>query len=245
MQGGHTVVPAWSTAPAWKGVPYGARLVLLFVLALSTVVVHLNQDPTLRGAEELVSDLRAGTVTEIVYDRDWPAYGTLTWANGPLSWNEAYFDPPDDVWDPVTTRLVRPVLERRQAEFLDRVRAAADPSVEITRSGGFQRFGLAGMLMGSPAYARWWEPFAPLAVAAELLAWLLMLTRGDNRLASRWAWLWMFLVGGSLLYVLLEPYPLWRGPQEALPTRPRLDGTQGFALAVAIFFGLGMVAAWT
>ncbi|MEV7908302.1 hypothetical protein, partial [Streptomyces anulatus] len=82
-------------------------------------------------------------------------------------------------------------------------------------------------------------------VAAELLAWLLMLTRGENRYASRWAWLWMFLVGGSLLYVLLEPYPLWRGPYEVLPARARLDGTQGFALAVAIFFGLGMVGAWT
>ncbi|MEV7010118.1 hypothetical protein [Streptosporangium sp. NPDC051022] len=239
MQVARTVVPAW------RGIPYGARLALLFVLALSTVVVHLNQDPALRGAEELISDLRAGTVTEVVYDRDWPAYGTLTWANGPLSWNEAYFDPPDDVWDPVTTRLVRPALERRQEAFLARVREAADPSVRIDRSGGPQRFGMAGMLMGSPAYARWWEPFAPVAVTAELLAWLLMLTRRDNHYASRWAWLWMFLVGGSLLYVLLEPYPLWRGPYEVSPSRARLDGTQGFALAVAIFFGLGMVGAWT
>ncbi len=239
MQGAQTVVPVG------KGIPYGARLALLFILALSTVVVHLNQDPALRGAEELISDLRAGTVTEVVYDRDWPAYGTLTWANGPLSWNEAYFDPPDDVWDPQTTRLVPWELQRTQGAFLARVRAAADPSVEIRRATGPQRFGMAGLLMGSPAYARWWEPFAPVAVAAELLAWLLMLTRRDHRYASRWAWLWMFLVGGSLLYVLLEPYPLWRGPYEVLPARSRLDGTQGFALAVAIFFGLGVVGAWT
>ncbi|MBB4917115.1 hypothetical protein [Streptosporangium saharense] len=227
------------------GIPYGARVVLLFVLALSTVVVHLNQDPRLRSAEELVSDLRAGVVTEVVYDRDWPAYGTLTWANGSLSWNEAYYDPPDDVWDPVTTRLVPSEQERVQTAFLARVREAADPSVEIRLSRGPQRFGLAGLFMGSPAYARWWEPFAPVAVAAELVAWLLMLTRRNNRYAGRWAWTWMFLVGGSLLYVLLEPYPLWRGPHEALPARPRLNGTQGFALAVMIFFGLGMISAWT
>ncbi|MFF4415902.1 hypothetical protein ACFYY8_25515 [Streptosporangium sp. NPDC001559] len=228
-----------------KGIPYGARIALLFVLALSTTVVHLNQDPRLRDAEELISDLRAGTVTKVVYDRDWPAYGTLTWANDPLSWNEAYFDPPDDVWDPVTTRLVPGELRRVQTAFLARIGEAAGPSVEVGQARGPQRFGLAGMFMGSPAYARWWEPFAPVAVAAEVIAWLLMLTRRDNRYAGRWAWTWMFLVGGSWLYVLLEPYPLWRGSYEVPSERVRLNGTQGFALAVAVFFGIGMISAWT
>ncbi|MGW4425331.1 hypothetical protein [Streptosporangium sp. NPDC004631] len=226
-----------TVVPVWRGVPYGARLTLLFILALSTVVVHLNRDPALRDAEELLGDLRAGGVTKVVYDRNWPAYGTLTWSAGPLSWSQARFDQPGDVWDPRTTRLVPEALERRQEAFLVRVWAAADPAVEIVRSDGL------GLSLGSPAYARWWEPFAPFAVAAEVLAWLLMLTRRDHRYATRWAWFWMFLVGGSWLYVLLEPYPLWRGPYEVLPVRVRLDGTRGFALAVALLFGLGMVNA--
>jgi hypothetical protein len=219
---------------ARKDIPYGVRLVLLFILGISTVVVHLNQNPPLRGAEELISDLRAGNVTKIVYDRNWPAYGNLTWSHGPLSWRQARFDQPDDVWDPQTSRLVPEALERRQEAFLARVRAAADPSVEIVRTEGSRG------LVGSPAYARWWEPFGPVAVAAEVLAWLLMLTRSNPRYASRWAWFWIFLTGGSLIYVLLEPYPLWRGPYEVLPARAKLDGTRGFAIAVALLFGLAM-----
>ncbi|GHH65876.1 hypothetical protein GCM10017673_10680 [Streptosporangium violaceochromogenes] len=218
-------------------IPYGVRWALLFVLALSTVVVLLNRDPALRDAEEIFADLRAGEVTKVVYDRSWPAYGTLTWAAGPLSWSQARFDQPDDVWDPRTTGLVPEALERRQEAFLARVRAAAGPSVEIVRSEGLAR------VPGSAAYTRWWAPFAPVAVAAEVLAWLLMLTRRDHRYAGRWAWLWMFLVGGSLAYVLLEPYPLWRGPYEVPAARVRLDGTRGFALATVVLFGLGVVGA--
>lgn len=157
--------------PARGDIPYGVRLALLFVLALSTVVVHLNQAPPLRPASELISDLRAGGVTKVVYDRNWPAYGTLTWSHGPLSWSQARFDQPDDVWDPETTRLVPEALERSQGAFLAQVRAAADPGVEIVRTEGF------GGLVGSSAYGRWWEPFGPVAVAAEVLAWLFMLTR--------------------------------------------------------------------
>lgn len=223
--------------PARDDIPYAVRVALLFVLALSTVVVHINQAPPLRPAAELVADLRAGEVTKVVYDRNWPAYGTLTWSHGPLSWSQARFDQPDDVWDPRTTRLVPEALERRQEAFLAQVRAAADPSVEIVRTEGF------GALAGSPAYARWWEPFGPVAVAAEILAWLLMLARPNPRYASRWAWFWMFLTGGSLLYVLLEPRPLWRDPHEALPAPARLDGTRGFAIAVALLFGMAMVNA--
>ncbi|GAA2844361.1 hypothetical protein GCM10010517_00500 [Streptosporangium fragile] len=221
--------------PERADIPYGVRLVLLFVLALSTVVVHFNQNPTLRPAEDLIADLRAGGVTEVVYDRNWPAYGTLTWSHGPLSWSQARFDQPDDVWDPETTRLVPEALERRQEAFMARVRAAADPSVEIVRTEGFRG------AVGSPAYARWWEPFAPVAMAAEVLAWLLMLTRPNPRYGTRWAWFWMFLTGGSLVYVLLEPHPLWRGPYEVLPAPARLDGTRGFTIAVAVLFGMAMV----
>ncbi|WP_344922808.1 hypothetical protein [Streptosporangium oxazolinicum] len=223
--------------PARDDIPYAVRVALLFVLALSTVIVHINQAPPLRPAGELVADLRAGGVTKVVYDRNWPAYGTLTWSHGPLSWSQARFDQPDDVWDPRTTRLVPEALERRQAAFLAQVRAAADPSVEIVRTDG------VGALTGSPAYGRWWEPFGPVAVAAEILAWLLMLARPNPRYASRWAWFWMFLTGGSLFYVLLEPRPLWRDPYEALPAPVRLDGTRGFAIAVALLFGLAMVNA--
>ncbi|MGW0586519.1 hypothetical protein [Streptosporangium sp. NPDC002607] len=221
--------------PARGDIPHVVRLALLFVLAISTVVVHLNQAPPLRPASELISDLRDGGVTKVVYDRNWPAYGTLTWSHGPLSWSQARFDQPDDVWDPETTRLVPEALERRQGAFLAQVRAVADPGVEIVRTEGF------GGLMGSPAYGRWWEPFGPVAVAAEVLAWLLMLTRPNPRYASRWAWFWMFLTGGSLLYVLLEPHPLWRGPYEVLPAPARIDGTRGFAIAVALLFGMAMV----
>ncbi|MEV4526229.1 hypothetical protein [Streptosporangium sp. NPDC049304] len=223
--------------PARDDIPYAARVALLFVLALSTVIVHINQAPPLRPAVELLADLRAGEVTKIVYDRNWPAYGTLTWSHGPLSWSQARFDQPDDVWDPQTTRLVPEALERRQEAFMAQVRAVADPSVEIVRTDGFR------VPAGSPAYGRWWEPFAPVAVAAEILAWLLMLARPNPRYASRWAWFWMFLTGGSLLYVLLEPRPLWRAPYEALPASARIDGTRGFVIAVALLFGLSMVNA--
>ncbi|GIH98128.1 hypothetical protein [Planobispora takensis] len=233
-----------AVVPVRGAVPYGARVALLFVLALSTVIVHLNQNPALRDAEELIGDLRAGVVTKVVYDGSWPAYGSMTWSRGPLSWSQARFDQPGDVWDPVTTRLIPEALERRQEAFMARVRAAAGPSVEIVRTDGGRGFRGLPVFTGSPAYGRWWQPFAPVAVAAEVLAWLLMLTRRDHRYASRPAWMWMFLTGGSFLYVLLEPYPLWRGrPYEVLPPRARIDGTGGFLLAVAVMLGLGLATA--
>lgn len=230
-----------TTVPApGDGIPYGVRMVLLAVLALSGVIVLVNQDPPHRDAEELIADLRAGRVTKVVYDRDWPAYGDLIWSGGPFSWSQARFDEPGDVWDHRTAELVPAALERRQGAFLARVRAVAAPSVEIVLSEGSGGSGPGG-LVGSPAYARWWEPFAPVAMAAEVLAWLLMLTRREHRYAGRWAWFWMFLAGGSPVYVLLEPRPLWRGPYGMQAARARLDGTRGFVLAVTVMFGTAML----
>ncbi|MFI7043126.1 hypothetical protein [Streptosporangium sandarakinum] len=224
-----------TVVPARGGLEYGARLVLLFVLSLSFVVILADQDLPRRDAEELIADLRAGRVTTVVYDRDWPAYGTLTWSRGPLSWTQAAHRQPDDVWDHRTGELVRPALERRQGAFLARVRAAADPSVEIVRGGP------SWFRVGSPAYARWWPPFAPFAVAAEVLVWMMMLTRRDHRFAGRRAWFWILLAGGSPLYALLEPYPLWRRPYEALPAPARLGGPAAFALAVTAMLALTML----
>lgn len=210
------------------------RIVLLVLLSLGTFAVNVNGDPTPRTLDDLYADLRAGRVSTIVMDRAWPGYGELTWSEGPLSWYRAFGYIKPEVWDPVTTRLDEERLESVRREYLDKIDAAA-------RIGGrpvtvTDRLGAMGSLWAYVELQRLWGPLAPLGPVALAIAFLLMLGLPQRRYATRWGWFWLFLRGGAVAYVLLEPYPIWRRPHEVLPERRPLDGWQALILAIALTF---------
>ncbi len=72
-----------------------------------------------------------------------------------------------------------------------------------------------------------------------ILALLIMLG-STPRLGNRWAWLWLLTVGqvGALLFLLLEPRPLWFAAGRRPAPRGRLSGGWGFLAAI----GLGLLS---
>jgi hypothetical protein len=88
-----------------------------------------------------------------------------------------------------------------------------------------------------------WPLLSSVAGGAWLVALLLMFFNDRTRYANRWAWLWLFTFGGAgaLLYLWLEPRPLWRPRQlQSAPLRdPRrkVHGVVGFVYAI----GLGIL----
>ncbi|SDQ62237.1 hypothetical protein [Thermostaphylospora chromogena] len=213
---------------------HGARLVLFAVLCIATLAIHLNGEPTPRPIDDLYRELRSGEVSRVVVDRFWPASGQLTWSNGPLSWSRVTGVPKGEVYDPVTSRLDPRRLEPLRASYVRRLEEAARAGggrVEIkTGSGGFA---------GPWAYAeleRLWPPLAPLGVAAGVMALWLMLAAPRRRFATRWGWFWIFLGGGVVAYALLEPYPLWRRPDDPLPEREPLTGVQGLLIGLVLSY---------
>lgn len=86
------------------------------------------------------------------------------------------------------------------------------------------------------------EPFAvverddagPARSAVALAALLVLVLGPEPRLATRWAWFWLAVAAAPvwLVFVLLEPVPLWsRSPR---PVRRRLTGGWAFLVSVTL-----------
>jgi cytochrome b561 len=75
-----------------------------------------------------------------------------------------------------------------------------------------------------------------LATAAWLVTFVVMLANRETRYANRWAWFWLFTHGlaGALIYLWLEPRPLWsRRGTDRDPER-RMRGPAGFLSAIML-----------
>ncbi|GIG84625.1 hypothetical protein [Planotetraspora kaengkrachanensis] len=46
---------------------------------------------------------------------------------------------------------------------------------------------------------------------------------------------------GALLYLVLEPRPLWWGPEEREPMDPLIGGFVGFGLALCLMAVIGLI----
>ncbi|GIH75385.1 hypothetical protein [Planobispora longispora] len=78
---------------------------------------------------------------------------------------------------------------------------------------------------------------------AWVIAFLVMLG-STPRLGNRWAWFWLFTVGqvGAILFLLLEPRPIWYGAERHPTPRGRVGGGSGCLLSIGLGF-LSAVAA--
>lgn len=70
---------------------------------------------------------------------------------------------------------------------------------------------------------------------AVLSALLLLITGPQPRLTTKWGWFWLWALvpPATLLFVALEPAPLWQRAA-AVPARGRLTGGWAFLLAVVV-----------
>ncbi|HUR05380.1 MAG TPA: hypothetical protein VM347_22760 [Nonomuraea sp.] len=95
---------------------------------------------------------------------------------------------------------------------------------------------LAGLLILS-VRGGWW-------IAASWVLVILTMLFAPPRLANRWAWFWLFTVGqvGAILYLVLEPRPLWQGPGEGLTRDKRVNGGSGCAYSIILAIVSGLAA---
>ncbi|WP_285777736.1 hypothetical protein [Microtetraspora sp. NBRC 13810] len=207
-----------------RGVGFGVRVLLLAVLAWGVLVTGASSVPFSRTVEQFRGAVVAGQVDRVSYDvGDSGEVVALVWSQSPLTWYQV------EGW---VADSVGTYTEARLRADLDRV--PARPSVvREARRGDF-----GGILPDWPfrypgGSSLWW-------IAAAWVAAFVLMLGSTPRLANRWAWFWMFTVGqvGALLFLVLEPRPLWRGPGEGVTRANRVDGSRGCGYA----FLLGIVS---
>ncbi|GIH15733.1 hypothetical protein [Rugosimonospora africana] len=190
---GEAVAPERPRTAAWPGRAIRAGALVVLLLAALTMVGSAL--PGWRGTDDLTADLAAGRVTYIEYV---PVRDTVRWVDDQVRWRQAL------IAAPLHETPGQPVLGREEEWVRDRIEASGHPVDLVVRNGTGNGWELWLL----------WVPSKPLRAAATAV-WLLtlvhMLTRGGHRVANRWAWFWLFAIGqsGALLYLLLEPLPLW------------------------------------
>ncbi|GAA4587260.1 hypothetical protein GCM10023194_35660 [Planotetraspora phitsanulokensis] len=195
--------------------------ILLAVLLWGVLVTLAGAVPRERSAEEFWARLKAGDVTYVAEKRDYSTPETrvdLRWSTGPLTWYHS------------TDLYSRGQKDLRESGWTE--------VVHRSPYEGTGRWLLSVWPLRVP------DPgTGPVVQIAWCFALLIMLVTKRTRLANRWAWLWLFTIGqiGALLYLLLEPRPLWWGPEEREPMDPPIGGFVGFFLAVVISMVIGLI----
>ncbi|MFD0745914.1 hypothetical protein ACFQ1L_31825 [Phytohabitans flavus] len=187
--------------------------------------------PPERSESDLTADLAAGRITYLDYER---GDHRVRWANGWWRWR--------------TTTLVswQENIERPDAIYPESDAALAWLQQQINASDR-----PISLRIRADREAGWWpanvvwEPLQVATLAAWVGTFLLMLGHSHHRYANRWAWFWLFTVGqvGVLLYLVLEPQPLWR-PRSWPPRTdsPPIRGGTGLAWAILLSIALSLAA---
>ncbi|MEU0520627.1 hypothetical protein [Streptosporangium sp. NPDC006007] len=197
------------------------RIVLLLMLLWGALAIALSLTPSPRTMDEFHAAVSAGRVSAVVYKEDSGNVSSLKWSEGPL------------IWHGIDTL---PVCENGRAYTVERFRnetRATVPRVTLEEPQGGGRGGiLPGWPFRTPAQSdvRW-------VALAWALTFLIMLG-STPRLGNRWAWFWMFTLGqiGAILFLLLEPRPLWYRHGRLPKPRERLSGGMGCLTSVALSF---------
>lgn len=192
------------------------RWACLAVLSAALLLTLPMQAPRYVEFGHLLDEVRTGQVTSVQV-KDESGSIEVKWHEGPLRWYRAA--------------------------------GPADGRTQLMRAG--TTAGSRGLSFSTPQSHRVWvqqvtdadEP-SVLAVAAGIL-WLAtffgMLFTRDHSYANRWAWFWLFVVGGigPILIIFKEPEPLLVRPGRLRPAP--ITGGVGFGLAVLWAIGLSLV----
>lgn len=218
----------------WFRVDLAARAVLLLVfgvLALSLLPAHLAAS---RPVAQFSADLKAGRVTSIDYVL---TSRSLRWSDGGIRWYAADLSRERPALGPSPDGMGT-VTDQVEGNDPQNNADAAWITQAIDAAGSRQHFGILDSSEGSWSSQIAWAGLSTAAGVAVILSFFLMLGRDRRRYGTRWAWFWVFAgTGGALgpvLYLLLEPAPLWRRTGSTLPAKPMLSGGQGLAVALVL-----------
>ncbi|MEU9832184.1 hypothetical protein AB0D67_11680 [Streptosporangium sp. NPDC048047] len=218
----------------WRIAGLAVRIVLLAVLLTGALVAVLSYAPTARTLTDFRAAVAADRVSAVLYREHGGLIREVRWSEGLLVWHQV---------------VDLPVSRGKQGY------AAAEFWPEISRvppravSSFGDRDDPSGILPDWPFRVLRYGGI-PWLAGAWGISFLIMLG-SMPRLASRWAWIWLFTVGqvGAIGFLLLEPRPLWfRGDRQPAPVT-RMSGWQGLAMsiglalaAVLVAMGVGMLA---
>ncbi|GHH65880.1 hypothetical protein GCM10017673_10690 [Streptosporangium violaceochromogenes] len=225
----------------WWIAGIAVRAVLLAVLLWGVLTVTLSLAPSARTLAEFRFALAAGRVSTVVYQEGGGTVeaaegggrrGTATrevsalkWSEGPLIWH----------------RVTPPVLDGSRFYTVERLwkeASALPPGTIVGEPAG----GDEGRLYPDWPFRKYGQGEIRWIGAAWVLSLLIMLG-SRPRLGNRWAWLWMFMLGkvGAILFLLLEPRPLWRGRESRLEPREPIGGGRGFLVAILLSLSASVV----
>ncbi|WP_248964573.1 hypothetical protein [Sphaerisporangium perillae] len=207
------------------------RVLLLVVLLWGGLVSVLSTSPPPRSVEEFQAALRAGEVTYIIERGSGPSLNDLRWSAGPLFWYRV-----DGLWH-VDEQGVAVYESADLAK--DLYAAKARPFVRHENNGNNSQGIFPDWPFQVPvAHVGW------LAGGAYVLAFLGMLGTARPRIGNRWAWFWLFTVGqvGAILFLMLEPRPVWWGVHEELPRSSQMGGRMGCLVSIGVAIVTGLAA---
>ncbi|GAT70133.1 hypothetical protein PS9374_05813 [Planomonospora sphaerica] len=206
----------------WWALGLAVRVVLLALLLWGVLVAALRAFPAERTLEDFRAAAGAGRVTHVDYrEQDGDVY-QLTWAEGSPVWRRAQGLSTGDGPEIYS-------VERLHRDLGANRPGLAEPERDSDANGFFPDWPFDTSLSG----IGWW-------VGAAWVAAFLIMIGSTPRLGNRWAWFWLFTAGqfGALLFLLLEPRPLWFGPEREPAPRKRWDGGTGCLFSI----GLGLAA---
>ncbi|PYG02351.1 hypothetical protein SAMN05216184_101824 [Georgenia satyanarayanai] len=186
-------------------------LVVRVAAAISIVVgwVALYQTPAQRTVDDLFAALDAGEVTQVTVER--PELAGIGSGSYQVRW-EGEGRPGRASYDYST----EPGLRVDEGAQIVRAAESSGARVEVTAD--------------HPVGGTTWS----LHGIGALVALVLLVGGTAPRLASRWAWFWLLwsVPPAALVFVLVEPVPLWR--RGARPATRRLTGGWAFLLALML-----------
>lgn len=203
---------AWSGAEMLGNPQQRTWVLVVRILAVIAVVVGWAlhyQTPAHRSVDDFYAALDAGAVTQVTVER--PDFSGLGFGSFQVEW-EGRGRPGQALYRYSTE------TGARVDEGAEIIRAAERSGVDVDIVGEVMSTGFT------------WSPHGTGAFVA-----LVLLVGGTApRLATRWAWFWLWycVPFTALLYLLLEPVPLWR--RGAPPARRRLTGGWAFLLAILL-----------
>ncbi|WP_066363990.1 hypothetical protein [Herbidospora mongoliensis] len=200
-------------------VQFGLRIALLLVLLYGALVVSATSRPSARTFGQFRAALTAGEVDRVTWRGDSGGIWQLHWSESPLIWHEA---PPEKLagdGGPYTPERLDADLDR------SRIRPLAE-HLDNRNSGSIL-----------PEWPFWFPGvgFLPWLAAAWVIAFVVMVG-SRPRLGNRWAWFWLFTVGeiGALLFLVLEPRPLWKGPGPGAAESKPISGHTGCLYSILL-----------
>jgi hypothetical protein len=254
-------------------VAVSVRWICFLILLASTLLALPARFPPTTDFTRLLYDVQHGNTSAVIIENLTPGQASggnarARWQTGPVSWHEA--DVPFLPSAPAQSTLEEHLLnfsgdgltyvmkQRYWATAQDEASVLVEQMATDSHRSVEQRITSTHNPPGvhlsftDPAVP---EPLMVITGALWLATFLGMLFTGGHPYANRWAWFWLFVVGGvgPMLILWKEPTPLrvrfWRRDPGPRPQPPRRPMTGGVGLLTAIGWtivltGAAFVVGW-